>query len=67
MGKALSGHVLNDQHRRFVRVLVSNADHAQGPMPEWDRVARSPVWDSARKRRRLSRHAVSRLEPDEDA
>jgi hypothetical protein len=58
-----SGHVLDDQHGPLV--VVANLDDPQRPAgAERDRVARPPVRDRARRRRRIGGCAVHRLEPE---
>jgi hypothetical protein len=37
------GHVLNYQHRRYIGIVVSNANHAEGFFGPGDRVTGSPV------------------------
>src|SRR6266542_3560356 len=56
------GHVLNDQHRRLVGVVIANANNAQRLVPEVDRLTRTPVRHRATERRRLRRLAVCSLE-----
>ena len=49
-----SGHVLNDQHRRLIGVVIANANNAQRPLPQRDLVPRAPV------RERRSRVSAAR-------
>jgi hypothetical protein len=57
-----SGHVLNDQGGRLVGVVVTDAEHAQAPPSERDRVARAPVEHGALDRGRIGGHAVQPLQ-----
>jgi non-heme chloroperoxidase len=57
LGRVSFGHVLNDQHRRLLGLVVSTADYPQRPVAEVDRVAQSPVRDGGAQRRRLDRCA----------
>src|SRR5437763_930159 len=60
-----SGYVLNDQDASLVGIAVANIDDAERPpCAERDRVARAPVRDRARQRRRIGSSAVPRLEPE---
>ncbi len=60
-----SGDVLDDEYRRLLRLVVANVDDPQRRSPERNRVARAPVRDRARQRRRLASSAVHGFEPEQ--